>query len=66
MYMSTNPSDMEPTATNFPQGLVARAERADLWGMLLISKKLDVSHNCRKLGNFEFATGLAIVKSLGL
>lgn len=55
---------MEAIATNFPHGLVARAEMGELWAILLISKKLDVSHNWRKLGSLDLV-GLVTVKSRG-
>ena len=66
MYILTVPPNIDPTATNFPHGLVAKADKGDeLKATLLTSKKLEVSQSWRKLGSLELDTGLIIVKSLG-
>lgn len=64
MYISTNPSDIEATATNLPQGLTARADRAELCETFCTKRKLEVSQRCKNEGNLA-DKGLTMVNSRG-
>jgi len=55
---------MEATATNLPQGLTARADRADECETFCTKRKLEVSQRCKNEGNLA-DIGLTMVNSRG-